>query len=112
QARAANHVELEPLARHHARLDAGFGARKRHARVDEPLQLPSDGNAGIQMAAGSAARDNHCHASRHPGAVPCCETLSRMPMPIRLISSDDPPALTNGSGIPLFGTRPRTTLML
>jgi len=35
-----------------------------------------------------------------------------MPTPIRLITSDDPPALTNGSGIPLVGIRPSTTLML
>ena len=33
-------------------------------------------------------------------------------MPIMLISSDDPPALTNGSGIPLVGSSPSTTLML
>ena len=32
-------------------------------------------------------------------------------MPTRLISSDDPPALTNGSGIPLVGISPSTTLM-
>jgi hypothetical protein len=29
-----------------------------------------------------------------------------------LISSDDPPLLTKGSGIPFVGSRPRTTLML
>ena len=34
-----------------------------------------------------------------------------MPIPTRLISSDDPPALTNGSGMPLVGIRPSTTLM-
>ncbi len=33
-------------------------------------------------------------------------------MPTRLISSDDPPALTNGSGMPLVGTMPSTTLRL
>ena len=33
-------------------------------------------------------------------------------MPIMLISSDDPPKLTNGSGMPLVGSSPRTTLML
>ena len=36
----------------------------------------------------------------------CCDTFSRMPMPIRLISSDDPPALTNGSGMPFGGSSP------
>ena len=34
------------------------------------------------------------------------------PCPRRLISSDDPPALTNGSGMPLVGISPSTTLML
>ena len=33
-------------------------------------------------------------------------------MPSRLMSSDEPPALTNGSGMPLVGSRPSTTLML
>ena len=42
----------------------------------------------------------------------CCEMFSRMPMPSRLMSSDDPPELTNGSGMPLVGSSPSTTLML
>ena len=42
----------------------------------------------------------------------CCETFSRIPMPIMLISSDEPPKLTNGSGMPLVGSSPSTTLML
>ena len=33
-------------------------------------------------------------------------------MPIMLMRSDDPPALTNGSGMPLVGSSPSTTLML
>ena len=33
-------------------------------------------------------------------------------MPTMLISSDDPPKLTNGSGMPLVGSNPSTTLML
>ena len=33
-------------------------------------------------------------------------------MPSRLTSSDEPPALTNGSGMPLVGSSPSTTLML
>ena len=33
-------------------------------------------------------------------------------MPIRLIISDEPPSLTNGSGMPLVGSSPSTTLML
>src|SRR4051812_48164795 len=41
----------------------------------------------------------------------CCDTFNKMPMPIRLTSSDEPPALTNGNGMPLVGINPRTTLM-
>ena len=37
--------------------------------------------------------------------------MSRIPIPAKLISSDDPPALTNGSGSPFVGIRPSTTLM-
>ena len=33
-------------------------------------------------------------------------------MPSRLISNDEPPELTNGSGIPLVGISPSTTLIL
>ena len=33
-------------------------------------------------------------------------------MPTMLMSSDEPPELTNGSGMPLVGSRPSTTLML
>ena len=33
-------------------------------------------------------------------------------MPISPISSDDPPALTKGSGMPVVGISPSTTLML
>ena len=41
----------------------------------------------------------------------CCDTLRRIPIPSRLISNDEPPALTKGSGMPLVGIRPSTTLM-
>ncbi len=51
-------------------------------------------------------------AARHASDAACCETFNRMPIPTRLMSSDEPPALTNGSGIPFVGKRPSTTLML
>ncbi len=51
-------------------------------------------------------------SSSHASDDACCETLSRTPMPSRLMISDDPPALTNGRGMPLVGIRPSTTLML
>src|SRR4029453_4759792 len=41
----------------------------------------------------------------------CCDTFNRIPMPIRLITSDEPPALTNGNGVPFVGINPSTTLM-
>ena len=37
--------------------------------------------------------------------------FNKIPMPSRLISSDEPPALTSGSGMPLVGIIPSTTLM-
>ena len=40
------------------------------------------------------------------------EIDNRMPIAARLTMSDEPPALTNGSGSPLVGNRPSTTLML
>src|ERR1051325_8560172 len=42
----------------------------------------------------------------------CCDTLSRMPIPTKLMTSDDPPLLTKGSGMPFVGIRPSTTLTL
>ena len=39
-------------------------------------------------------------------------TFKRTPIPRRLISNDDPPALTNGSGMPFVGISPNTTLIL
>lgn len=35
-----------------------------------------------------------------------------MPTAVRVIASDEPPALTNGSVMPVTGTRPTTTPML
>ncbi len=69
------------------------------------------------MAAGAAARHDYpqrlLRSSRHrflPQASltidACCDTFSRMPMPTRLMSNDDPPALTNGSGMPFVGINP------
>ena len=38
--------------------------------------------------------------------------FSSIPMPSRQTSSDEPPLLTSGNGIPLVGSSPSTTLML
>src|SRR5205823_7965882 len=51
----------------------------------------------------------------HPHAFDgnaCCDTFRRIPMPTRLMTSEDPPLLTNGNGIPFVGINPSTTLML
>ena len=42
----------------------------------------------------------------------CCEMFNSTPIAIRFIISDDPPALMSGSGMPLVGASPVTTLML
>src|SRR6187402_2023902 len=42
----------------------------------------------------------------------CCEIFRSTPTQSRLTSSDDPPLLSSGSGMPLVGSSPSTTLML
>jgi len=48
----------------------------------------------------------------HLHAFPCFDTFSSTPAAKRLIASDDPPALTNGNGMPFVGTSDSVTLML
>src|SRR5690606_19277710 len=74
----------------------------------------------IQVSPRAATGDDHapcaCRRRRwhvvHTSTEACCETLSRMPNPTRLTIIDEPPELTKGSGNPLVGSRPSTTLML
>ena len=75
-----------------------------HARQ----QLPRHRDARIQMPARSAAGDQRRACSGHPSCLgdSCCEMFSSTPMPSRLISSDDPPELTSGSGMPFVGSKP------
>src|SRR5688572_7217492 len=40
----------------------------------------------------------------------CCEMFNSTPTPSRLISIEEPPLLTSGSGMPLVGISPSTTL--
>ena len=102
ESRAPQHVELEAFARHHARLDAARRARERDHRVRTAAQqLARHRDPRVEMPAGPSPGDHdpqRCHASAVGSAVvttcaldACCDTLSRMPTPIRLISSDDPP---------------------
>jgi hypothetical protein len=51
-------------------------------------------------------------AIRNHHVFPCFETFSSTPAANRLMASDDPPALTNGSGMPFVGTNDNVTLML
>src|SRR4029079_7959286 len=83
--------------------------------------LPRHRNPRIQVTTGASARDDDSwrHASGFAIAIvttcgddACCDTLRRIAMPSRLMSSDEPPALTKGSGMPLVGARPVTTLIL
>jgi hypothetical protein len=59
QPRAAQQIELEPLARDHLRFESLRGPGKRHRRVRAPRQqLARDGDARIQMPAGATAGDD------------------------------------------------------
>src|SRR5262249_18405678 len=123
QSGAPQQVELKPLARDDPRFDSARRAGKRDLRIRPAAQdLSRDGNTREQMPSRSPSRDHDAqrpHASAAAIVVvttcegeACCDTFSSIAMPIMLMSSDDPPALTNGSGIPFVGSSPSTTLML
>ena len=114
-------------------LLAGSPATRCHAPYCEadlclrlpPQNLPRHGDPRIEMPAGSTAgyhdaRRGHAFDAFIAGSAvvttcvdeACWRDVQRIPIPIRLMSSDEPPALTKGSGMPFVGGRPRTTLML
>ena len=110
QTGAANHVQREALARHDPRLDPGGRADEGHLRVRTRARsarapprcpdtdaLPFRRRRSARTAPLIVRRAARCSAAR--------------PSPSRLISSDDPPELTSGSGMPLVGISPSTTLM-
>src|SRR5262249_45093450 len=128
---APQHVELKPFARHDRRFEAARRASEAHGRAGTARQqLARDRDPRIQVPAGTAAGDHDAAGGGHASAVTgapgsgsstvvmtwdadaCCDTFSRMPVPIMLTSRDDPPKLTNGSGMPLVGSSPSVTLML
>ena len=47
----------------------------------------------------------------HPTPQVCCDTLSNTPHPVMVMSRDDPPWETKGSGMPVVGTMDKVTLM-
>ena len=105
--------QLERIAglRHEPRLEAARACPTKTTRVAgvAPTQLVGHRDPGKQVAAGAARRDQ----DRAPRAQsPCCDTLSTRPTPKSVNTSDEPPALMNGSGMPLVGSSPSTTLML
>src|SRR6266545_2100291 len=115
--------------------DEGGRAQKPPGQREEALEHPEEahrveGQDGQQLervaGAGDEARlepprrPREDDAAAPPAAMrigraiqsACWETLSTRPTPKRAKTSEDPPALMKGRGIPLVGTRPRTTLML
>src|SRR5262249_15469001 len=48
----------------------------------------------------------------HSSLFPCSDTFNKIPTLISATTSDDPPALTNGNGIPFVGVRASVTLIL
>ena len=115
QSPAANHIQLEPFARHDARFDALGGSGEGDHRVrpcapasrapprcpDRDVRPVPPPAMTTRAAVPSCRLPSITSSTRAPDA--CCDTFSRMPMPTRLMSSDDPPALTNGSGMPFVG---------
>ena len=75
---------------------AGACARGRPHRAIQPSRLlAAERPVGRATAVAAAVADD------------CCEMLSSIPMATMLIRSDDPPLLTNGSGMPLVGSELR-----
>ena len=81
-------------------------ARDRDPRIQVPPgSSPGDDDAGRRHASGFAMAIESACVPPFADDV-CCDTLSKIAIPIRLMSSDEPPALTNGSGMPLVGASP------
>ena len=64
------------------------------------------------MPARAAARDQQAHRSRSLVSTVSREIERRTPTAAKLMISDDPPALMNGSVMPVTGSSPTTTPML
>jgi len=69
-----------------------------------------EGYAGEDVTAGAATgKQDAGSPSRHAPLSDALAMLTSMPTPARVNSTEDPPALTNGSGMPLVGMAAVTT---
>ena len=69
-----------------------------------------EGYAGEDVAAGAATGEQDANSpSGHVPLSDALATLTSMPTPARVNSAEEPPALTNGSGMPLVGMAAVTT---
>src|SRR5437879_3118299 len=109
---------MKSFRRHHSCLHPALGAHKKRLMPAFP-EFPRHGKQWNHMAAGSASRHQEHfprHSNRHPGSVhllhpACSETFIRMPSDASELTSELPPELIMGSGMPLVGIMPSTTLM-
>jgi hypothetical protein len=70
----------------------------------------NEGDAGEDMAPGAApGEEDTSSPSRHGPLSEAFETLTSIPTPTIVKRSDEPPALTKGSGMPLVGMAAVTT---
>src|ERR1700744_5101655 len=98
-------LQLESGGGHETILDAALGSHKQHS-MSLSTYLTRHGDRRDHVAAGSAA--GH-YEQAHPA---CSATLSRIPSAASVTRSELPPKLIIGSGIPLVGIMPSTTLIL
>lgn len=74
--------------------------------------MPSFDRDSVRPASGFPSGLPSCFALRDPGSIVSREIESRTPAAAKLTSSDDPPALMNGSVMPVTGSSATTTAML
>ena len=74
--------------------------------------MPSFDRDSVRLASGFPSAFPLGFASRDPGSTVSREIESRTPAAAKLTSSDEPPALMNGSVMPVTGSSATTTAML
>lgn len=73
--------------------------------------MPSLDRDSVRLASGFPSEPS-CFAPRGPGSTVSREIESRTPAAAKLTSSEEPPALMNGSVMPVTGSSATTTAML